>query len=541
MNFNAAQRIGARPAVGEDPNASVLLPELLPRDHDIILVAGDFNYRVNLTYDEAVGLASRGEVAKLLKYDELIHEMENPHSPWAGFRDLTPTFLPTYRFNIGTNTYDTSGKRRVPSYTDRICIWTKREGMQELVKVDRLRALSEVLMSDHKPVQAQLRLPVRVEVPLKKSEVTRRLRDNVRRLGLDRASSTHISVNPSVLDFGTHKLNQCDVRLSFKVSNTGPCAAVVRILRQCLADVWEGTWLCVSPLDFVVVPGEAQEVEVVVKIHPGSTPWLSRWIPFNCQVQLEVSSILMVCVRNGPLACVECKTVFEPSILGNSLTSLMLLGSEPCTKAYARNEDLREVLFIQKPHVPKEFWHLVNVIVAHPCVPGLFTKSSKLEKCKQIIDELDSVGALPQGTTDAHSAAECLLKLLHNLQEPVIPFEHYEAALRAGEICGKAPLIFLSTLPTIHANVFIYIMGMLNFLLRPVNARSNGLTIELVAQIFSNVLIAPPPISQGRIHERLRQGGGVDQHVRRQIQREKKAARSLLEFFLSSPPALLQY
>lgn len=30
--------------------------ELLPRDHDIVIVAGDLNYRINLTYEEAIKL-----------------------------------------------------------------------------------------------------------------------------------------------------------------------------------------------------------------------------------------------------------------------------------------------------------------------------------------------------------------------------------------------------------------------------------------------------------------------------------------------------
>lgn len=30
--------------------------ELLPRDHDIVIVAGDLNYRLNMTYEEAIRL-----------------------------------------------------------------------------------------------------------------------------------------------------------------------------------------------------------------------------------------------------------------------------------------------------------------------------------------------------------------------------------------------------------------------------------------------------------------------------------------------------
>ena len=101
---------------------------ILPKECDHVIVLGDLNYRVDLTYEVAVALCARSDSKSLLKEDQLNRELRHPHSPWFGFADLTPTFLPTYRLDFGTiDTYDTSDKKRVPSFTDRILLWSKRQ------------------------------------------------------------------------------------------------------------------------------------------------------------------------------------------------------------------------------------------------------------------------------------------------------------------------------------------------------------------------------------------------------------------------------
>lgn len=48
--------------------------------------------------------------------------------------------MPTYRFDFGTSTYDTSEKHRVPSLTDRILVYTKRKALGALVHFDQIQS-----------------------------------------------------------------------------------------------------------------------------------------------------------------------------------------------------------------------------------------------------------------------------------------------------------------------------------------------------------------------------------------------------------------
>uniref|UniRef100_A0A3P9QD85 Inositol polyphosphate-5-phosphatase J n=1 Tax=Poecilia reticulata TaxID=8081 RepID=A0A3P9QD85_POERE len=100
-----------------------------------------------------------------------------------GFQEGPLKFPPTYKFDVGTNTYDTSGKKRTPAWTDRI-LWRLRvtapaaqkvakrvsaSGLTNGIKVTQhfYRSHMEYLVSDHKPTYAQFfQFPYRVDIPL---------------------------------------------------------------------------------------------------------------------------------------------------------------------------------------------------------------------------------------------------------------------------------------------------------------------------------------------------------------------------------------
>jgi len=59
------------------------------------------------------------------------------------------TFEPTYKYDINTDTYDTSDKCRIPSYTDRILYRSRQKGNISCSYYD---AIKEIKLSDHRPV-----------------------------------------------------------------------------------------------------------------------------------------------------------------------------------------------------------------------------------------------------------------------------------------------------------------------------------------------------------------------------------------------------
>lgn len=67
---------------------------------------GDLNYRVNLTESEIKNLVRQEKLDKLLEYDQLSIEREAGRT-FPMFDEGHITFAPTYKYDAGTNRYDT--------------------------------------------------------------------------------------------------------------------------------------------------------------------------------------------------------------------------------------------------------------------------------------------------------------------------------------------------------------------------------------------------------------------------------------------------
>ena len=116
---------------------------------DACIYMGDFNYRINAKKQDAEHLISVNILYPLRCGDQLFHEM-NKNPIFFGFQEGILNFAPTYKFNAGSNQYDTSQKNRVPSWTDRILYKSKK--LLKLIKYD---SINTTFNSDHRPVYAQ--------------------------------------------------------------------------------------------------------------------------------------------------------------------------------------------------------------------------------------------------------------------------------------------------------------------------------------------------------------------------------------------------
>jgi len=93
----------------------------------------------------------------------------------AAFEDYEegPLFFhPTYRYDVGTDNYDTSEKSRIPAWTDRILY---RGSSLDLSVYSR----AELKGSDHRPVFALMKADVRINDAVKKAALSRMLLESV--------------------------------------------------------------------------------------------------------------------------------------------------------------------------------------------------------------------------------------------------------------------------------------------------------------------------------------------------------------------------
>lgn len=126
-------------------------------DHEICILNGDLNYRIDtMGRDTVVNAVKANNLGKLLERDQLLaSKRKNPWFRLRAFEELPITFAPTYKYDVGTDNYDTSEKKRSPAWCDRILY---RGG-------DRVRQLDyqrhEVRVSDHRPVTALFSIKVK--------------------------------------------------------------------------------------------------------------------------------------------------------------------------------------------------------------------------------------------------------------------------------------------------------------------------------------------------------------------------------------------
>lgn len=139
-------------------------------NHDSIFWLGDTNFRLNLPNDDVrreLNNKTQGYLSRLLHYDQLIQEMKGGRI-FKGFVEPEIKFRPTYKFDNGTDRYDSSEKARTPSWTDRIVY--KGQNIQPLAYSD-----VPLLISDHKPVFGAYKAKVKHVNETKKMELTQQL------------------------------------------------------------------------------------------------------------------------------------------------------------------------------------------------------------------------------------------------------------------------------------------------------------------------------------------------------------------------------
>ncbi|KAI0693505.1 DNase I-like protein [Cytidiella melzeri] len=140
----------------------------LVMDHEIVFLSGDMNYRIDLRRDAVVGDIQKGDYSRLIAQDQLLKEIKNNR----GFRLRTfmegpLTFPPTYKYDRRSDEYDSSEKRRVPAWCDRV-LWRSRDPS----RIEQLHYRRyEANVSDHRPISSAFRMTVKSISPERREPV----------------------------------------------------------------------------------------------------------------------------------------------------------------------------------------------------------------------------------------------------------------------------------------------------------------------------------------------------------------------------------
>ncbi|EMR10245.1 hypothetical protein PNEG_01514 [Pneumocystis murina B123] len=135
-------------------------------DHEICILNGDLNYRIDMCRDAILDHIRCKDYQSLFEKDQLILQRKrNPGFRLRLFNEAEINFPPTYKYDIGTDEYDTSEKKRSPAWCDRI--FYRGDSRMKCTSYRQLN----VRISDHRPVVATFSIKVKTVDPVKKKDI----------------------------------------------------------------------------------------------------------------------------------------------------------------------------------------------------------------------------------------------------------------------------------------------------------------------------------------------------------------------------------
>eukprot|EP00111_Clytia_hemisphaerica_P006345 TCONS_00018387-protein len=460
-------------------------PPLSIGDHDMIFWLGDLNYRFDdLEPDQVKGLIEKQNFEKLLAHDQL-QKQRKLEKCFNGFDEGPLNFSPTYKYDPGTDNWDTSEKGRAPAWCDRV-LW-KGKNIQQLA----YRSHPLLKLSDHKPVSGLFSVGIKV---VDKAKERRVFEEIVRKLDKrENDSLPQVKLDKHEFQFGditfmeekTHTLpiincGQSPVEFEFipKLDETEVCKP----------------WLKINPQCGFIYPGDFFEIELTISVDKLSAPMVTIG---NC----KLDEILVLHLVDGKDFFVPINGTYLPSVFGSSLEalariygpirqvpmdSLIRLENKASTfdKIDIQGFDQTEPL-----DLPKELWLLVDHIHKHGMkVENILLQSGTDVEIVRIRHHLDNgVGGKIPGSL--YSIGEALLLFLEALPEPVIPYKFHQRCHDASNnyvLCKQ----IITQLPECHANVFRYLTSFLRELLR--HSLDNKLDARMLATVFGSILLRPP-------------------------------------------------
>lgn len=492
------------------------IPPKAIKDHDMIYWLGDLNYRINDFDTNAVKeLLKKNNLAAVLEKDQF-EQQKRLRKAFPGYLEGDITFIPTYKFDMGTNDWDSSEKGRAPAWTDRV-LW-KGDHIQQTV----YRSHMELKVSDHKPVSAVFKSGMKVVDPVK----YRRIYEDVMKK-LDRLENEflpQVTVDTTEINFDKIKFFEPNTK-TLTVANTGQVPVQFEFIKKLNDKSICKPWLSVEPSLGFIMPGDKSDIALEIYVDKKTAG------PLTCG-QDQMYDILVLHLVGGKDIFITVSGDYQKSSFGASINALCQMTVPICELSIGKLMDLEgmgksDSTDKGKPNeepypVPKELWFLCDLITSLGLgTENLFLQPGLRAETIAIRDWLDTGLPVATPVVSIHSAAEALLLFLESLREPIVPFNAYNSCLEASPNYLQCKQI-VAQLPAHHKNVFNYMTSFLREVIR--YSTKNGIDPKILATLFSGIFLRDPP--------GLNLGSGIKAKTQ-QVLLDQKKARFVYHFIVN--------
>uniref|UniRef100_A0A9J7Y4F3 phosphoinositide 5-phosphatase n=1 Tax=Cyprinus carpio carpio TaxID=630221 RepID=A0A9J7Y4F3_CYPCA len=423
------------------------LPPLTIMKHNVVLWLGDLNYRISdLEVDHVKDLIAKKDFETLYNHDQ-VRQNTLQFVVFVGFTEGEIDFQPTYKYDTGSDQWDTSEKCRVPAWCDRI-LW-KGKNIKQL----HYQSHMTLKTSDHKPVSSLLEIGIKV---VNEESYKRTFEEIVRDIDrLENDCIPSVTLSQREFQFQDVKFMQHQAK-TVTVYNDGQVPCQFEFIPKLDEPSYCKPWLTANPAKGFLAQGASVDIDLEVFVNRTTAPELN-----SGQQQLE--DILVLHLDRGKDYFIFVTGNYLPSCFGSSLSTLCLL-KEPIQDMPL--ETIRETVKAEE----------------------LFQQPGLRSEFEEIRDCLDT-GSLDSLPGSNHSVSEALLLFLDALPEPVIPFSFYPQCLECCSDSSQCRQI-ISMLPQCHKNVFNYLTAFLQELLK--FSAHNRLDVNILAPIFAGLLLRSP-------------------------------------------------
>ncbi|KAG0243878.1 hypothetical protein BGW41_001067 [Actinomortierella wolfii] len=299
-------RRGSKSASGQPSLANIF-------ECDHTIWAGDLNYRIALTEEQVKFHLKTNDFDTLLKHDQLVTQ-KILNKTFQEFEEGPISFPPTYKFDVGTDTYDTSEKRRVPSYTDRI-LWRTKDPQPDSVEQIFYRTCMDLKISDHKPVSALFNLKIKSIQLDKQDQVHQAINKELDRYEKECIPESVISTTEVFFDEVRYLEPQTR---TITIENTGEFLAQFRFKPKLDDKRYCKHWVWANPPLGLVMPGEKTAIHITVMVDNISAPMLNRG-------REKLDDILILHMEHGKDYFISVSGNYVRTCFGNSLDWLSRL------------------------------------------------------------------------------------------------------------------------------------------------------------------------------------------------------------------------
>lgn len=467
-------------------------PPLSVAEHNMVFWLGDLNYRINdLSVEQVKQLSSIGDFHTLYASDQL-NKQRSAGKCFKGFTELQPLFKPTYKFDPGTDIWDTSEKARAPAWCDRI-LWKGKH-----IEQVSYGCHPDLKLSDHKPVSACFNVNVKVVDVTRERKVFEEI---VRKLDREENESLpQVKLEKQELSFGDVNFLEKHLR-TLPVANIGQRTVQFSFIPKNEEKSISMPWFKVSPDHGFIMPGDFTEIEITLCVDKESACQVAK---AGCQLH----DILVLHLQDGKDFFVPLSATYKPSVFGTSLETLVrtygaikdvpiesLIKLENLASSNSKFPETVDPL-----EIPKELWRLIDHIHKHGMTKQNILRQEGIgEELIAIRTHLDTnihEGKIPG---NIYSVGEALLLFLETIPEPVIPYRFHTKCFEA---CNNYVLCkqVVNNMPLCHFNVFRYLCAFLRELLK--YSAENELDPKILATIFGPIFLRFPTEYHDKLNKR---------------------------------------